>query len=61
MSKARISEDVMRRAAENVMVRRLQEAGYVVVPPTERKVRNIGPFTIITDPIGIAIGWRGFR
>jgi len=35
----------------------LSDAGWIVLPPSSRKVRRISRLEIITDPVGISFRW----
>ena len=52
-----ITEEHVKQAMLNVMVKRLEEAGYIVTPPSERKRYRLGPITVYSDPVNFGIGW----
>jgi hypothetical protein len=53
-----ITDKMVEQAATDVAVRRLQAQGYIVIPPSARRVWTIGPLVIETDPVGIGFSWK---
>lgn len=53
--------DARKQLIEEHFASRLRLAGYIVVPPTARKVYHVGPLVITSDPIGFTIGLRRRR